>query len=567
MQILRTGMLGRRALGSCTLAACLALTAHVGLSAQETEDPVVRFGSGDLTPPEGAADQDAKGTVSLLEKGERNAVHVRVGNLEPGATYEVKVTKGDATATAGNITTHDGTPPPARCFSAKLRVPAAPEPAGAGGGFDRHRDGGGMMDDDGGMMGDRVRGAPHGHALFHLNEEGTELKYWVVAVGLTDVASIKLAIGDTSGDLETDGTGTFAVTAEQVALINEGKATVTVASGGDPVVTLTGTLAPCFSEIREHLAGRKAGRGTLRIDTGRGDTLPLGALTVADLVGAIFTVVDGQGTVVLSGSVAELLERGKPHDGGDGHGGDPPGADEPCEADLSRPDPAVDDNAVGEVEIEGEELEVEVGRLASRSTYDVVLVEPTEGGTSATLGQIKTGWGGGANVEFKAAEGVTLPFGKTKISELLGYGVEIKNADGQVVLKGAIPTTACAAEKEDGGSEEPAGGGGAFAAAGPDAYFQVDERHDARFTRGDANEDATVNLADAVTVLFHLFQGGPAPYCADAIDADDNGQVSISDPILILQYLYQGGATIAAPFPEAGFDATPDGLLCEPISG
>ncbi len=526
------------------------------LSAQDADDdnePTFLFGSGALTPPEGAPNQEANGSVHLLEKGERNALHIRVGHLEPGATYDVRATKGETSESIGSITTHDGTPPPPRCFKAKLTVPAPapePDPAAGNGGFHH---------------GDRGESATaHGFALFNLNKEGTQLTYWIAVRGVGDIASATLSIGDAKIELEADGKGSIDVTAEQVAAIGEGKASVAVVGSGDAPITVSGVLEVCFAERREEVAARKAGRGTLRIDTGRGDKLPLAAETVEALVGVTFSVVDAAGATVLSGSVAELIEGGfhKPDD--DGHHGGHQGADEPCEADLARPDPAPDADAAGEVEIEGEELEVEVWRLAKRATYDVVLIQPGEGGASATIGQLKTGLTGASNHEFVAVEGVALPFGKTKISELVGHGVEVKNADGVVVLKGAIPETACAAEKED--KDPAAGGGGSLEQFGADSFFQIDEIHDASFTRGDANDDGSVDLADAIYVLFYLFQGGSTPYCADASDTNDNGVVEISDPIGVLQYLFQNGAPIAAPYPLSGYDGTPDGLFCSPQS-
>jgi hypothetical protein len=545
----------------CVLAGQSLLRAHEGEEGGDTEDVVVLFGSGALTPPEGAANQEATGFVHLRQKGDRNAVHIRVAHLEPGATYDVRATKGETSASIGSITTHDGMPPPPRCFSAKLSVPApAEEEAGDGaGGHDRHRPGG-----DGTVT-------PRGYAIFHLNDEGTALKYWIVARGIGEIASASLKIGDATGELEADGQGSFDVTAEQLAALAAGQGSVTVVGSGDPPVTISGAVGICFEELREERAARKAGRGALRIDTSRGDTLPLDAATIADLVGVTFSVVDSTGGVVLAGSVAELMEGGR-HRPDDGHPGDPPGADEDCEANLARPDPAPDADAAGEVEIEGEELEVEVFRLAARALYDVVLTEPQEGGATATLGQIKTGWSGSANQEFVAEEGVALPFGKTKISELVGHKVEIKDAEGAVVLLGAIPATACAAEadrftRDHDDDGDDAGGGGALDASPPDAYFQLDESHDASFIRGDANDDGGVDLADAVSVLLYLFQGQTTPYCTDASDADDSGALTISDPIVILQFLYQGSSTMAAPYPLKGYDSTADELFCSPFSG
>ncbi len=524
--------------------------AHGGEGQEAGDSTPVLFGSGELSPPEGAADQDASGSIHFKQKGDRSAIHIHVRNLEPGAAYDVQAKKGETSEKIGSITTHDGNPPPPRCFSAKLSVP--PAPAGDGnGGF---------------HSGGDKPAAPRGYAIFHLNEEGTQLKYWVVVRGLGGIASAELKIGDTTGVLETDGVGSFDVSAEQLAALAAGQGSITVTGAGDPAVTITGTIQVCFEEKREQIAKQRAGRGALRLDTARGDKLPLGALGVADLVGATFSVVDSAGNVVLTGSVAELLEGGfhPPVDGG--HGGNPPGADEPCEADLARPDPAPDADAIGDVEIEGEELEVEVARLKARTVYEVILIQPGEGGASASIGQLKTGWAGSANHEFKAVEGTALPFGKAKISEFVGHGVEIKDPDGAVVLKGAIPETACAPEGMD---QKPGavGGGGALAERVTDSYFQLDEKHDASFVRGDSNDDGAVDVSDAVSTLGYLFLGMDAPYCPDAADSNDNGEIEISDPVLVLLTLFQGSTLIRAPYPEQGYDSTADENSCLPFSG
>jgi len=97
----------------------------------------------------------------------------------------------------------------------------------------------------------------------------------------------------------------------------------------------------------------------------------------------------------------------------------------------------------------------------------------------------------------------------------------------------------------------------------PELSFDVREPHNARFLRGDSNDDGSVDISDAVAVLGYLFQGGNAPYCADAADANDDGQVDIGDPILILRSLFQRSARIRPPYPRAGYDRTPDELDCD----
>ena len=72
-----------------------------------------------------------------------------------------------------------------------------------------------------------------------------------------------------------------------------------------------------------------------------------------------------------------------------------------------------------------------------------------------------------------------------------------------------------------------------------------------------------IHLSDAVRVLAHVFRGGAAGYCADAMDSDDDGAVTISDPVRILNALFQAGS----PLEERGYDRTPDALSCTSYEG
>jgi hypothetical protein len=381
----------------------------------EEPPPVLLYGAGELSPPEGAANQDAAGFVFLKQRDERNAIHIHVRNLTPGATYDVRAASGDMNESIGSITTHAGTPPPPRCFKATL-APPAPEPEpGEGGGGDWRWPGGGST-------------GPKGHALLYLNSERTSLNYWIGVRGLGEVASATLVLGaDTIALDAAELKGAVDLTEAQVGILSAEEGVLNVTSAGETPVTISGAVEICFEELRERIAAWRAGRGALRIDTSRGDTLPLGADSIADLVGVTFSVVDSEMNVVLAGSVAELKEPWHRNSSGDG-------------------------------------------------------------------------------------------------------------------------------------------GGGGLADAPEDTYFQVAEIHDASLVRGDANDDGSVDLSDAVFLLGHLFQETAAPYCADAADVNDSGVVDISDPILILNVLYQGTGSIRTPFPEKGFDPTPDELFCQPSS-
>lgn len=84
----------------------------------------------------------------------------------------------------------------------------------------------------------------------------------------------------------------------------------------------------------------------------------------------------------------------------------------------------------------------------------------------------------------------------------------------------------------------------------------------APFVRGDCDASGGTNLADAISLLSHLFGGAPAPGCRDACDFDDSGALDVGDAIGVLTYLFDDGAAPAAPFPECGIDPTSDGLSC-----
>ncbi len=74
---------------------------------------------------------------------------------------------------------------------------------------------------------------------------------------------------------------------------------------------------------------------------------------------------------------------------------------------------------------------------------------------------------------------------------------------------------------------------------------------------GDANQDTRVDLADAISYLFMLFQGGSVPLpCGGELDGPGNlgvldlnadQVVDVSDPLYLLNYLFRGG-----PAPQAG---------------
>ncbi len=98
---------------------------------------------------------------------------------------------------------------------------------------------------------------------------------------------------------------------------------------------------------------------------------------------------------------------------------------------------------------------------------------------------------------------------------------------------------------------------------------------DARYIRGDANNDRRVDIADGVWIISMLFRGGEMTTCLPAANAnadsnkDGSTKVDISDAMYIFNYRLQPGATPAtlfpapsAPFPSCAVDPNVDLAEC-----
>ena len=81
------------------------------------------------------------------------------------------------------------------------------------------------------------------------------------------------------------------------------------------------------------------------------------------------------------------------------------------------------------------------------------------------------------------------------------------------------------------------------------------------FIRCDTNRSGACDIADAVSLLQYLFQGGPCT-CFDACDCNDDGSINIADAIFKLEFLFAGGSPPPSPYPACGPDPTPDPLNC-----
>lgn len=80
------------------------------------------------------------------------------------------------------------------------------------------------------------------------------------------------------------------------------------------------------------------------------------------------------------------------------------------------------------------------------------------------------------------------------------------------------------------------------------------------FVRGDVDDNGSISISDAISILRYLFLGGTPPRCHDAADTSDDGKIDISDAGQILNYLFQAGDYPLPPGPRPGLDPTLDDL-------
>ena len=90
------------------------------------------------------------------------------------------------------------------------------------------------------------------------------------------------------------------------------------------------------------------------------------------------------------------------------------------------------------------------------------------------------------------------------------------------------------------------------------------------FTRGNANGDGRVDLADGIWILNELFRNGPESTCDDAADANNDGMVQTDDSVYIINHQFIADSPPPpAPFPNCGLDpeGDDDGLGCAETQG
>jgi hypothetical protein len=80
-----------------------------------------------------------------------------------------------------------------------------------------------------------------------------------------------------------------------------------------------------------------------------------------------------------------------------------------------------------------------------------------------------------------------------------------------------------------------------------DDPFDVSDDDFIIYSRGDANGDGVINIADVVYLINYLFTGGSAPNPMDAGDANCDGTVNIADVVYLINYLFSGGPPPGCP--------------------
>jgi hypothetical protein len=98
--------------------------------------------------------------------------------------------------------------------------------------------------------------------------------------------------------------------------------------------------------------------------------------------------------------------------------------------------------------------------------------------------------------------------------------------------------------------------------AGPTESEEVPLSTRLPFVRGDADGDRQIDISDPLAVLFFVFAERPTLDCEDHGDANDDGSLNATDALVLLNFLFLSGPPPRAPFPNLGFDPTPDTHPC-----
>ena len=402
---------------------------------------------------------------------------------------------------------------------------------------------------DGAQQVPPVETAASGRAWFSYDASRRELSFLIESADLSSpesAAHIHKAPAGENGDVISglpEGNpkeGSITLSEEDAAALLAGGLYVNIHSADHPDGEIRGQILPADPERDElgRILTDEDGKGELEIRGG--GALPFRATSLSELAGVAIVIEDAAGRVVLSGALPQV-------------GSVPPDAEEverlKLVVDLTPPAAGPIAAAHGSLELEEEgsdhEIEVELQDLVVGASYEVELVD--RAGAGETILEAAADAVGDVRHRLVFFRGERLPHDVMSFAEYEGFGVRVLDADGALVLEGAISV--------------PGSGGAADLAS---FTFNVVGPYDARFFRGDVDRNLAVNLTDVIDTLNMLFLGQQMPVCRDAMDTNDDGELDIADPILTLVHLFVGSREL--PYPGSrvpGFDPTPDLLECE----
>jgi CHRD domain-containing protein len=520
-----------------------------------------------LTPPAGAANQDARGIVVLTS----TCLTVKVEGLAAG---EYSVLLDDGTGTKSEI--------------GKITVAAEADDdndeAVAGGGD--HGDDGDAEDEgdeaaetEGSLMlcGDKLpAGDLHGRDIVVNDSTGATVlagKTPAVIPPSPDQRSGKCGLSRPDPAVDADAEGFLKIES------GDGRVVIKVHLAG----LTPGKVYEIFFTKPDDSATESAGKVTIgddgeghfKLDSAKGDTIPFGAGDLAALKGYKVSVKDDTGAVVLLGTVCDAPIHHDDDEGDEDHEGDHEGdhGEKLCaKLDGAQEVPPVDTTATAKAEFEFGgadgltlEYEVEDAQGLSGPATALTINSGAAGASGAVL----------VTLDATALKGEVAVTADQK-TEILSGNTYVNlataaHADGEI--RGQIGACVHDGEEDEGDEEHegdddaappppPAGGGGELIVSEP--MFVMVGNFDTPFLRGDSNGDGVVDVSDIVTTLTYLFQGGARPYCLDAADDNDDGGVDVSDAIAGIFFLYQNGGSL--PEPGAlipGSDPTADNLYCQ----
>lgn len=174
----------------------------------------------------------------------------------------------------------------------------------------------------------------------------------------------------------------------------------------------------------------------LKLDTKKGDGLPLGVEQLSELEG-LRLELRHDGELYLHGDVPAL-------DGGDGPGDGASDKKDEAISLLVRPDDAPEPQASGRIRLRTDpkkgrdEFEVEADHVqALDPQHEVFLQDAPDAETFSSLGVMDVD-GDDLELEFDTSDGDALPLGAESLDELAGLRLEIRRGD-DVILFGLVP--------------------------------------------------------------------------------------------------------------------------------